>query len=391
MAFQQYNVYDGLTAVRLVSVANIAGTYSNGPSNNGVGATLTIAASSLTIDSVVCVVGDRVLLQTQTNTFEQGIYVVLSIGSTVVLQRSADQQSIEQMKAGQYVSVGAGSLRAGNIYTIVEPLPAALGVNGLVWNADPSSGAVAFSGGASTADALVVFSDTAGNIKAQTTASTLGFGLTISTGNFAVSAGTITASGAISSTAGNITSGSSGDAGNFVSFPATAANGTFIFEALNAGGAFNTTLRNSTMGQSSVISLPDPGTATANVLLNNSAGTQTIATGSLALTVGYYTESAVNALTALAGGAQAGTALTRQINRVTTVTSAADSVQLPAATAGRVVTVINAAAANAMAVFPQTGEIINALAANASISVAANKVINFYCAVAGTWNSLLTA
>lgn len=314
MAFQQYNVYDGLTAVRLVSIANIAGTYSNGPSNNGVGATLTIAASSLTIDSVVCVVGDRVLLQTQTNTFEQGIYVVLSIGSTVVLQRAADQQNIEQMKAGQYVSVGAGSLRAGNIYTIVEPLPAVLGVNALVWNADPSSGAVAFSGGASTANALAVFSDTAGNIKAQTVASTLGFGLTISTGNFAVSAGTMTASGDITSSAGNFAS-----------------------------------------------------------------------------TVGYYTASAVNALTALAGGAQAGTALTRQFNRVTTVASAADSVQLPAATAGKWVVVVNAAAANAMAVFPQTGEIINALAANASISVAANKVIVFFCVVAGTWNSLLTA
>lgn len=44
--------------------------------------------------------------------------------------------------------------------------------------------------------------------------------------------------------------------------------------------------------------------------------------------------SSVNALTALVGGAQAGTALTADINRVTTVASAADSVQLPAAVAG---------------------------------------------------------
>ncbi len=84
-----------LTPVRLVSTSNIAGTYYNGPNNNGVGATLTVAASSLTIDSVACAVGDRVLLQTQTTTYQQGIYIVESIGSTVVLQRSADQQSIE--------------------------------------------------------------------------------------------------------------------------------------------------------------------------------------------------------------------------------------------------------------------------------------------------------
>lgn len=245
-----------LTPVRLVSTSNIAGTYYNGPNNNGVGATLTIAASSLTIDSVVCAVGDRVLLHTQTTTYQQGIYIVLSIGSTVVLERAEDQQNIEQMKAGEYVAVGAGSVSAGNFYTLVEPLPQTIGVDAIVFNADPSAGGVTFSGGASTANALPVFSDTAGNLKAATTGSTFGQALTVA--------------GALTSTAGPITSGSSGDAGSFISFPATAANGTFIFEGLNAGGAFNTTLRNSVMGQSSVISIPDPGAATA-VLLTSAA------------------------------------------------------------------------------------------------------------------------
>lgn len=261
--FSQTVLSPWLTPVRLASTSNISGTYYNGPNNNGVGATLTVAASSLTIDSVACEVGDRVLLQTQTNTYEQGIYVVSSIGSTVVLTRSEDMQSREQMKAGQYVSVGAGSVLAGNFYSLVEPLPNNIGVDAIVFNADPSAGGVSFSGGASTANALPVFSDTAGNIKAATTTVTLGQALSIT--------GALTASGAIASTAGNITSGSSGDAGSFISFPATAANGTFIFEALNAGGAFNTTLRNSVMGQSSVLSFPDPGAATANVLLDTGA------------------------------------------------------------------------------------------------------------------------
>src|SRR3954469_5767233 len=189
-----------LTPVRLVSVANIAGTYYNGPSNNGVDATLTVAASSLTIDSVVCAVGDRVLLQTQTNTYEQGIYVVTSIGSTVVLTRSEDMQSREQMKAGLYVSVGAGSLRAGNFYSLVEPLPNNIGIDAIVFNADPSAGGVSFSGGASTPNALAVFSDTSGNIKEATTTVTLGQPLNVT--------GAFTASGALTSTAGNITSGS---------------------------------------------------------------------------------------------------------------------------------------------------------------------------------------
>ncbi len=277
-----------LTPVRLVSTSNIAGTYYNGPNNNGVGATLTIAASSLTIDSVLCAVGDRVLLHTQTTTYQQGIYIVKSIGSTVVLERAEDQQSLEQLKAGEYVAVGAGSVNAGNFYTLVEPLPQAIGVDAIVFNADPSAGGVSFSGPASTANALAVFSDTAGNIKAASTTTTLGQalnitgalgvagGATISTGNLAVSAGTITASGAITSTAGNITSGSSGDAGTFISFPATAANGTLILAAANAGGAFNTTISNTTTGQSQIITIPDSGTTAANFLLT--AGTGATAT-----------------------------------------------------------------------------------------------------------------
>jgi len=198
MSFQQYNVYAGLTPVRLASTSNISGTYYNGPNNNGNQATLTIAASSLTIDSVACEVGDRVLLQTQTNTNEQGIYVVNSIGSTVVLQRSADQQSLEQIRAGQYVSVSAGSVNAGNFYTIVEPLPAVLGINALVFNADPGAGSVSFSGGASTANAIPVFSDTSGNIKAATTTATLGQSLSVT--------GTVTGSTGLTATTGNVVS-----------------------------------------------------------------------------------------------------------------------------------------------------------------------------------------
>lgn len=34
-----------LSPVRLVSTSNVSGTYYNGPNNNGVGATLTVAAS----------------------------------------------------------------------------------------------------------------------------------------------------------------------------------------------------------------------------------------------------------------------------------------------------------------------------------------------------------
>jgi hypothetical protein len=248
-----------LTPVRLVSTSNIAGTYYNGPNNNGVGATLTIAASSLTIDSVVCVVGDRVLLQTQTNTWEQGIYIVESIGSTVVLQRAFDQQSLEQLKPGENVAVGAGSVNAGTFFTLIEPMPTAIGVDAITFSDDPSVGAVTFSGGPSVANAIPVFSDTSGNIKPQTTTATLGFGLTAATGN-------------IVATTGNLVAGSSGHAGTVTSFPATASKGSLILAAVNNTGNTNTTISNAAMGQASVVSIPDPGAATANFLLDTGTG-----------------------------------------------------------------------------------------------------------------------
>lgn len=126
-------LYSLITPVRLVATSNVAGTYSNGPSNNGVGATLTVAASSLTIDSVVVAVGDRVLLQNQTTAYQNGIYIVKAIASTVLLQRSDDMQSIEQLKAGQFTTVAAGTVNQGAAFALVEPLPQAIGVDDFLW------------------------------------------------------------------------------------------------------------------------------------------------------------------------------------------------------------------------------------------------------------------
>jgi hypothetical protein len=124
---------------------------------------------------------------------------------------------------------------------------------------------------------------------------------------------------------------------------------------------------------------------------SGSTGTDT-SRQDMAQKVHYLDLSAVDALTALAGGAQAGTSLGGySVNRFTTVATGGDSAQLPFAKAGRMRVVINAAAANSMNVFPQTGEVIDAGAANAARAVAANKTCLFFCAVDGTWNSLLTA
>jgi len=290
--FSQTVISPWLTPVRLASTSNIAGTYYNGPANNGVGATLTIAASSLTVDSVVAAVGDRILLQTQTNTYEQGIYVVTSIASTVVLTRSEDMQSIEQLKAGFYVAVGAGSVSAGNFYTLVEPLPQRLGIDAMVFNADPSAGGVSFSGPASTANALAVFSDTSGNLKAASTNTTLGQPLavtgalssttTVTSGTSMSATTSMTAGTTITATAGAISSGVStgGFVGLVKAFPTTATSGFIAIQgAVNGSGNFGTTISNATtQGQAQVVTVPNSGAATANFVLDAGTATSITAT-----------------------------------------------------------------------------------------------------------------
>jgi hypothetical protein len=71
---------------------------------------------------------------------------------------------------------------------------------------------------------------------------------------------------------GNIQAGLSGTAGTLISFPSSAANGSFIWAAVGNAGNFNATVSpKSTLGQSSVYTIPDPGAATANFVLD--AGT----------------------------------------------------------------------------------------------------------------------
>ena len=134
----QYNIFQQLTSARLVDVANLAGVYLNGPLNNGVGATLSAASVGvLTIDSVVANLNDRILLSAQTNANENGVYIVTQAGGASavwILTRSADQQNIEQMKAGQFLSINAGTAHAGSVWVLVETLPAHLGIDAIHFN-----------------------------------------------------------------------------------------------------------------------------------------------------------------------------------------------------------------------------------------------------------------
>lgn len=87
------------------------------------------------------------------------------------------------------------------------------------------------------------------------------------------------------------------------------------------------------------------------------------------------------------------TGLTNVINRDTTIAAAGDSVKLPAVAPGMSITVANAAAVNALAIFPATGDAINGPAANAALvpNLSGNKTATSTSAVAGVWHAVVGA
>jgi len=102
---------------------------------------------------------------------------------------------------------------------------------------------------------------------------------------------------------------------------------------------------------------------------------------------GFVLESAVDGLTAHAGGGQAAaTPLTAQSNGVSTVATIADSVLLPPSVPGLSIAVTNESA-NSLDVYPAAGEAINALGANGAYALAAATTVVFRCYTAGAWRS----
>jgi hypothetical protein len=156
---------------------------------------------------------------------------------------------------------------------------------------------------------------------------------------------------------------------------ALVAGGAAILTADSAG--FNGILGGTTPAAATVTAL----TTSGNVDLNSDV----VALGSTA-----------TGLTAHAGGGQGSAlALTKAVNVVSTVATAADSVKLPAPSfVGQRVTVINAAATNSMQVFGSGTDTINGVATATGVAQAAGKSADYIATSTGTaaaWFRILSA
>jgi len=130
-AVNQITVKDGYYGVEVTTLTNGAGLSQASRANPGVGATLTNAGANaaLSIDGIATANSDRILVHTQSNAYENGVYVVSDTGNgsaAWVLTRATDfdkyyPDSPNGLSKGSYVFVTSGLTGAGESYVMTAP------------------------------------------------------------------------------------------------------------------------------------------------------------------------------------------------------------------------------------------------------------------------------
>ena len=130
-ALNQITVKAGFYGAEVTTLTNGTGLSQPSRANSGVGATLTNAGAlaAIQIDGVSLSSTNRVLVQGQTNAFENGVYTVTTVGngSTAwVLTRSSDTNNYDPKSTsgfgyGDYFFVQQGLSYAGSSYVVTTP------------------------------------------------------------------------------------------------------------------------------------------------------------------------------------------------------------------------------------------------------------------------------
>jgi len=123
------NGLDVKDSVNLASTANIAGTY-----NNGAGTITAGSNGALTVDGVATALNDRILLKDQTDSTENGIYKVSTLGTgsaAYVLTRTPDADAASEITGGAFVFVEKGTANADNGYVFTHDGTPTLGTTNI--------------------------------------------------------------------------------------------------------------------------------------------------------------------------------------------------------------------------------------------------------------------
>lgn len=160
-------------SVRLATAAALpANTYNNGTS--GVGATLTANANgALSVDGVAVVAGNRILVKNEVTQANNGVYTVTQVGdgsTPYILTRATDFDSsgsgVDQIDAGDFFLVTAGSTQSNTSWVQQTPLPITVGTTALVFT--QFAAPVLYSAGTGLTLTGTVFSITNTGVSAST-------------------------------------------------------------------------------------------------------------------------------------------------------------------------------------------------------------------------------
>jgi hypothetical protein len=275
-ASQIYDI-DYKQSVRVITLTNI--TLSGGAPSQ--------------VDSVNLSLNDRVLVAGQSNTAQNGLYYVTTLGSgsNGTWQRSTDGNQTGEIESGMIVMVTEGTIWADTSWKLVTNDPITIGVSGLVFeqNTGNAFGNINANGTAVTANtASSILNLTAGtniSITGNNTTKTVTIGVTGISLN-SISNGTSNVN--VVSSGGNVTVGVGGTS-NVAVFSSTGANitGTLGVTGNITGGNLSGTSITGTLttaAQTNITSVGTLGslTVTANVAGGNltTAG-QVVATGNV--------------------------------------------------------------------------------------------------------------
>ena len=126
------NVVNGLDvkeSVRLATTANLASTY-----NNGAGTLTASSNGALSIDGVTVSTNDRVLVKNQTDTKQNGIYVVTATGdgsNPFVLTRAGDADAASEITGGTFTFVEEGTANSENGFVFTHDGTPTLGTTAI--------------------------------------------------------------------------------------------------------------------------------------------------------------------------------------------------------------------------------------------------------------------
>ena len=281
-------IKDGYFGPQITTLSNGTGLSEPSRANPGVGATLTNAGANaaLVIDNITVSNGNRVLVLSQTNGYENGVYTVTDVGSVStawVLTRATDFNKYSPdtpngLSAGSYVFVTQGLTGAGRSYVMTAPLgEVIIGTDDLTFTQFSAAGSytagngINITGTAISANVDGITTDiVGGNIVVKTSAQLTTPNIGAATGNSLNVTGNVDANNLSISNLANV-GGNLTIAGNIFANYVIASNanvsGTNLIASGNVEAAGNVTANSTVFAVNANVS----GTTITNVLTVNTS------------------------------------------------------------------------------------------------------------------------